>query len=99
VPLNTLVADIQLNGTDSPWSILGGQDRLTGVATESFVQPPGSFNNCLTCHNTQSTTSNGIPTARDSSTGVIKLLDAKRIGVSHVFSAFLADEVGVGPSP
>jgi hypothetical protein len=99
VPLNTLIADIQLNGTDSQWSILGGQDRLTGVATESFVQPPGSFNNCLTCHNTQSTTINGIPSDRDSSPVPIKLLDAKRIGVSHVFSAFLADELSVGPSP
>jgi hypothetical protein len=98
VPLDTFAADIHLNGTDSQWSILAGQDRLTGVATESFVQSPGSFNNCLTCHNTQSTTINGVPTYRDLPAAV-KLLDAKRIGVSHVFSAFLAGELGVGASP
>lgn len=81
---------IQADGSDSPYSILAGEDRLSSTAMESFTQPPGSFPNCLSCHNTQAINSNGVPCARDS-TG-IKLVDPGLLNVSHVISQFLLEE-------
>jgi hypothetical protein len=81
---------IQADGSDSPYSILAGEDRLSSTAMESFTQPPGSFPNCLSCHNTQAINSNGVPCARDS-TG-IKLIEPGLLNVSHVISQFLLEE-------
>ena len=75
--------DIRANGSDSPSSILAGEDRLSSTAMESFTQPPGSFPNCLSCHNTQAINSNGVSCARDS-TG-IKLLDPGLYATAEVF--------------
>ena len=59
---------------------------------ESFTQPPGNFNNCFTCHNTQAITSNGIPLDRDRGTNPIKLLYPGLLNVSHILSQFLLEE-------
>jgi len=82
--------NIQADGSDSKYSILAGEDRLSSTAMESFTQPPGSFPNCLSCHNTQAINSNGVPCARDS-TG-IKLVEPGLLNVSHVISQFLLEE-------
>ena len=100
VPLVQLVNSLSIEGTDSPYSIVGGQDRLVGTATESFDQAPGSFNNCMTCHNTQATSANGVPLLRDA--GGAPLIAPKLINVSHVFSRFVLEECGasgVCPAP
>jgi hypothetical protein len=82
--------NIQKDGADSKYSILAGEDRLSSTAMESFTQPPGSFPNCLSCHNTQAINSNGVPCARDA-TG-IKLVEPGLLNVSHVISQFLLEE-------
>ena len=82
--------NIQKDGADSPYSILAGEDRLSSTSMESFTQPPGSFPNCLSCHNTQAINSNGVPCARDG-TG-IKLLEPGLLNVSHILSQFLLEE-------
>jgi hypothetical protein len=82
--------DLRVNGGDSEFSILGGEDRLSSTAMESFTQSPTSFPNCFTCHNTQAVTTRGIPTNRDAASPV--LLQPKRINVSHVFSQFVLEE-------
>jgi len=58
---------------------------------ESFTQAPGSFPNCFTCHNTQAVTEKGIPIDRD--VQGTKLMDAKLLNVSHVFSQFLLQDM------
>jgi hypothetical protein len=82
--------DLQLNGGDSEYSILAGEDRLSSTAMESFTQSPTSFPNCFSCHNTQAVTTRGIPADRDAESPV--LLEPKRINVSHVFTQFLLEE-------
>ncbi len=83
-------ADLAINGGDSDFSILAGEDRLSSTAMESFTQGPGAFPNCFTCHNTQAVTARGIPSARDSESP--ELLGPKRINVSHIFSEFVRRE-------
>jgi hypothetical protein len=82
--------DLRVNGGDSDFSILAGEDRLSSTAMESFTQSPTSFPNCFTCHNTQAVTTRGIPANRDTESPV--LLSPKRINVSHVFSQFVLEE-------
>jgi hypothetical protein len=82
--------DIEENGSDSEFSLLAGEDRLSSVAMESFTQSPAAFPNCFSCHNTQAVTEKGIPLERDRQGAL--LLEPKQIGVSHVFSQFLLDE-------
>jgi hypothetical protein len=84
------VTDITAHGTDSDFSILAGEDRLSSTAMESFTQAPDSFPNCFTCHNTQAVTAKGVPLNHDASG--VKLLDPKLINVSHVLSQFLLEE-------
>jgi len=82
--------DLRENGTDSDFSILAGEDRLSSTAMESFTQATDSFPNCFSCHNTQAVTARGVSLNRDS--GGTKLLDPKLINVSHVLSQFLLEE-------
>jgi hypothetical protein len=82
--------DLAVNGGDSDFSILAGEDRLSSTAMESFTQAPTSFPNCFSCHNTQAVTTRGIPVNRDTESPV--LLQPKRINVSHVFSQFVLEE-------
>ena len=90
VPATTFANDIKENGSDSVYSILAGEDRMSSTAMESFTQAPGAFNNCFTCHNTQAITANGVPLVKD--TGGIKLLDPGLLNVSHILSQFLLEE-------
>jgi hypothetical protein len=82
--------DLQENGTDSDFSILAGEDRMSSTAMESFTQGPDSFPNCFSCHNTQAVNANGVPVNKDG-TGA-QLLDPKLLNVSHVLSQFVHDE-------
>jgi hypothetical protein len=82
--------DLQDNGSDSDYSILAGEDRLSSTAIESFTQAPDSFPNCFTCHNTQAVTANGVPVNRDGNG--VRLLDPKLLNVSHVLSQFVLEE-------
>ena len=91
--------DIKDNGSDSPYSILAGEDRMSSTAMESFTQPPGAFNNCFTCHNTQAITANGIPLKKDTSGTPIKLLDPGLLNVSHILSQFLLEEYEDAQNP
>jgi nitrate reductase cytochrome c-type subunit len=90
ISVQTLKDAIIHDGSDSEFSILAGEDRMSSTAMESFTQGPGNFNNCFTCHNTQAITTNGIPTNRDP--GTLKLLDAGLLNVSHILSQFLLEE-------
>jgi len=84
------VADLAENGSDSAFSILAGEDRLSSTAMESFTQAPDSFRNCFTCHNTQAVTDKGVPLNRDISGA--RLLEPKQLNVSHVLSQFILEE-------
>jgi hypothetical protein len=84
------LADIAANGGDSAFSVLAGEDRLSSTSMESFTQGPGSFSNCFACHNTQSVTARGIPSAKDTTSPV--LLDPKLLNVSHILSQFVLEE-------
>jgi hypothetical protein len=92
VGLSTFVKAITTDGSDSPYSILAGEDRMSSTAMESFTQAPDSFNNCFTCHNTQAVTAKGVPFDRDHGAGAVKLLDPGFLNVSHVLSQFLLEE-------
>jgi hypothetical protein len=81
---------IQNDGSDSPFSIIAGEDRLSSTAMESFTQAPVSFPNCFSCHNTQAVTAKGVPADRDSEGTV--LLTPKLLNVSHVLSQFVLEE-------
>jgi hypothetical protein len=83
-------SDIREHGSDSDFSILAGEDRLSSTAMESFTQAPDSFPNCFTCHNTQAVTAKGVPFDHDSSG--TKLLEPKLLNVSHVLSQFILEE-------
>jgi hypothetical protein len=87
---DALLKAIQVDGSDSSYSILAGEDRLSSTAMESFTQAPDSFTNCFSCHNTQAVTAKGVPLKRD--IDGMKLLDAKQINVSHVLTQFLLEE-------
>jgi hypothetical protein len=87
---DALLKAIQVDGSDSEFSILAGEDRLSSTAMESFTQAPDSFTNCFSCHNTQAVTAKGVPLKRD--VDGMKLLDAKQINVSHVLTQFLLEE-------
>jgi hypothetical protein len=84
--------DIIANGSDSAFSLLGGEDRMSSTSMESFTQGGRDFNNCLTCHNTQPITPRGITAERD--TGAAHLLEPKFINVSHVFSELILLQCG-----
>ena len=82
--------DLLTNGTDSPFSILAGEDRMSSTAMESFTQSPAGFPNCFSCHDTQAITARGVPIEKDSSG--VTLLPPKRLNVSHLFSQFVLEE-------
>jgi hypothetical protein len=84
------VGDPNGNGTDSPFSILGGEERMSSTVMETFTQPPGSFFNCFKCHNTEAVTVQGIPSVKDPTS--LQLLKPKLINVSHLFSQFVLEE-------
>jgi len=82
--------DLLTNGTDSPFSILAGEDRMSSTSMESFTQSPAGFPNCFSCHDTQAITARGVPVEKDSSGTT--LLSPKRLNVSHLFSQFVLEE-------
>jgi hypothetical protein len=88
--IQRFTTEIVKDGSDSEFSILAGEDRMSSTAMESFTQYPGSFNNCFTCHNTQAITAHGVPLNRDESG--IKLLDPGLLNVSHILSQFILEE-------
>lgn len=92
IPAPVLIKDIVENGSDSEFSILAGEDRMSSTAMESFTQAPGAFNNCFTCHNTQGITASGIPTDKDPAPQPIELLKPGLLNVSHVLSQYLLEE-------
>jgi hypothetical protein len=77
------IPGIQLNGGDDPLSITGGEDRLSGVALESFTQGVNSFASCFKCHDTRSASKAGVPSAEDTNPA---LMEPKKIAVSHIFN-------------
>jgi hypothetical protein len=86
-PLDSLVQ----NGSDSPFSISAGEDRMSSTAMESFTQSASSFRNCFSCHNTQAINASGIPVNQDNM-ATRQLLPAKQLNVSHLFSQFVLEE-------
>jgi hypothetical protein len=91
------LVDLRAHGSDSPFSILAGEDRMSSTAMESFTQRPDSFFNCFSCHNTRAVTAKGVPmTAGD--TAQIQLMAPKLLNVSHVFSQFVLEECGEDPN-
>ncbi len=89
------VNDITKNGSDSDFSILAGEDRLSSTAMESFTQSPAAFPNCFSCHSTQAITARGIPLDQDRD-GVL-VLQPKLLNVSHVLSQFVITEQEATP--
>jgi hypothetical protein len=83
---------IKANGSDSEFSILAGEDRMSSTAMESFTQGPASFNNCFTCHNTQAVTAKGVPFDIDKGTGAIQLLQPGLLNVSHLMSEIVLED-------
>ena len=83
-------------GTDSPFSILGGEDRLSSTSMETFTQSAGAFPNCFSCHNTEPIASNGVSTYKDPTDQVI-LAKPAMINVSHLFSEFVLRELDAHP--
>jgi hypothetical protein len=81
---------LQEDGSDSEFSILAGEDRLSSTAMESFTQAPDAFPNCFSCHNTQAVTAKGVPLNKDQS-GVM-LLGPKLLNISHVLTQFVLEE-------
>jgi hypothetical protein len=90
---DAIIAD----GSDSPYSILAGEDRMSSTAMESFTQAPGGFNNCFTCHNTQAITALGTPLNRDKA--AVQLLKPGLLNVSHILSQFVLEECGSTTMP
>jgi hypothetical protein len=78
------------SGTDLEFSILGGEDRLSSTAMETFTQN-GEFHNCFACHNTEPITTNGTPTSLAPQAAVL-IPKAAKINVSHLFSEFVLRE-------
>jgi hypothetical protein len=96
-PQQAIQQDLLTNGTDSPFSILGGEDRLSSTSMESFTQAPVSFPNCFSCHNTEPITMNGVSSYRDTLSPVV-IAKPALINVSHLFSEFVVDECGGPPN-
>ena len=97
-----LISNIQADGSDSEFSILAGEDRMSSTSMESFTQTSDAFPNCFNCHNTQAITAKGISSDRDSPTSQIKLLAPGLLNVSHILSQFLLEEYEAGsltPAP
>src|SRR5205814_1466382 len=86
----TPLDDLLKNGSDSPFSISAGEDRMSSTAMESFTQSASSFRNCFSCHNTQAINARGVPVLPGDN--VPKLLDPKLLNVSHLFSQFVLEE-------
>jgi hypothetical protein len=85
-------------GTDSEFSILGGEDRLSSTVMETFTQN-NTFHNCFACHNTQPINSLGVSAdpqcvANPQLAGcpVTLIPFAAKINVSHMFSEFILRE-------
>src|SRR5215475_11254756 len=97
IGLTEFRAAIIADGSDSPYSILAGEDRMSSTAMESYTQAPGGFNNCFTCHNTQAITALGTPLNRDK--GAVQLLKAGLLNVSHIISQFVLEECGSTTMP
>jgi hypothetical protein len=89
-PLGVAKADVGANGSDSVFSILAGEDRMSSTAMESFTQDTGEFPNCLACHNTQDVVAKGVPYEHDTSQKII--LKKSLLNVSHLLSQFILDE-------
>jgi len=85
-------AQLEIDGADSQYSILAGEDRMSSTAMESFTQFAGSFPNCFSCHNTQAITAHGTPVNTDRTS--FKLLDPGLLNVSHVISQFVLEDCG-----
>jgi hypothetical protein len=99
-PAAAIAADFAANGTDSPFSILGGEDRLSSTSMETFTQSGPSFPNCFECHNTQPVADQGISVAREgpgAATTQVILAQPAMINVSHLFSEFLLRELTAHP--
>lgn len=96
-PAQAIASDLLANGTDSPFSILGGEDRLSSTAMESFTQAPIAFPNCFSCHNSQAISANGVPAIRDTQSPVI-IAKPAMINVSHIFSEFVSRECNGAPT-
>jgi hypothetical protein len=94
--IDAVKRDLFANGTDSPFSVLGGEERISSTAMESYTQSPAAFFNCFTCHNTQAVTANGTPT--DKAPGVRQLLKPGLLNVSHILSQFVLEECPGGAS-
>jgi hypothetical protein len=84
-------------GTDSAFSILGGDDRLSDPAIQTFTQND-TFHDCLTCHNTSNVDVYGVavdPSCLVSSPGLCPatvIPFAAEINVSRVFAEFVMRE-------
>jgi hypothetical protein len=84
-------------GTDSPFSILGGDDRLSDPAIETLTQN-GQFHDCMSCHNTSPSNADGVIVADPTclvpnpncATPIIPF--AAGINVSRVFAEFVMRE-------
>jgi hypothetical protein len=85
--------------SDDTGAMVAGEDRMSSTAMESFSQSenaeniqPGAFQaNCFSCHNTENVFSD---TGNNQ-----KLLDAKEINISHIFSRYLLDQASKPPTP
>jgi hypothetical protein len=92
-PADVAQADLEENGSDSGFSLTAGEDRMSSVAMETFSQDPASFFNCFSCHNTLAVMDHGIPfDGPKGQKNGIRLLKAKKINVSHVFSEIVLEE-------
>jgi hypothetical protein len=84
----------------------GGNDRLSGAATQTFTQND-TFHNCLSCHNTSSINAYGVSAAPGclvanppSTCSVTLVSRPAAINVSHVFAEFIRrEEAPPLPSP
>lgn len=75
-------------GALDPFSILGGADRLSSTAIESFTQN-STFHNCFACHNTEPISTNGTPFNASNPVQQPLLPRAANINVSHLFAEFV----------
>ena len=85
-------------GTDSPFSLLGGEDRMSSTSMETFTQN-NTFKNCFSCHNTQPINELGVsadPECLPPSPGpgcpLTTIPFAAKINVTHFFSEFVVTE-------
>ncbi len=91
----TPAQDYAANGSDSPFSLLAGEDRMSSTSMESFTQGAAAVLNCFPCHNTQARhpARHLAPTTTNSRTQPPSMTP-KLINVSHVFSEFILEECG-----